>query len=1309
MLKYKILKKIIATWMIVLIVTIPLYSSTVLGAFLTNTDAQGQDTQIKSVINNEENIVVKTTANKDGQPVTGNELYLGTQEMFAGNDFISGGWSCSGGPDYDCTFIPPADEDYSIVGDYMNFIVKLGSPSNPLATAYAPICLDTSKPEIKNMQILSDRLISSDGSIIVSYTIGDSANSNVNCRSKCSGIKKIVVYKCDALGSGKTIAINTNNCDYSKINEEILISQITTATGNIKLCAYAVDNFDNNEDSSNYTEIGDITADSEGPRINGYMQVKDSEGMAITAARAGMDVTVEVDVHDDAGIAEVKADLTRLNSAAGNDVVGQCTPSVSNIPKPKDSMCRWPVTLQTTNENLEVTVKAKDVFGHEATVVAKKTIGIDNVPPRILSLKTEPRDNVANQDYVSSNARFVAEIIEENGLNKRDLFTAPLTEAIYTSADCIRDAEVADRLVCTWNFEVTKSQHGENETVYIPPYGICDAVGNCNDGSYPATGLRVTVDKRAPDVTVRDVNITSDLNLIENRYIGSSRIAVTAHVRDDSGVSAVGNFKDAVQPVEGADREHIKADCSGADGEWECVWNEAWMRLHVVEGQRQITLQFRDSAGNPKSITVPITITKPDMTVGDIEISSNEYAPIEEDRTYLVGTSTLNINAKVRTIGAEGDTHITAKADFREIRGEGVETLCSAPSAETEWYSICHWDTNGLSPVLRLPKEPPYFITINFEFSDQLGNRATASERVWIKTPALVLVEDGIAWTQEGLLPLIGTTEMPPHLKDYVVGGLGAVFTAKVININDNDAIVTAKADFSALVNQTIADEWKDVEVSCSFTDAEQDYWQCAWPAVPVLNQHSEKIIKFHFEDGLGNSLDVEKTIKIIKIADVETDYWGIEGVTTIPPRIDRQTAPLFSQRAYFKIKLRQKVEDITTLAISKHSCNGYPVAGEDSENSLSYIEGGEIHLMNDYPGSKEPWLYVNLETGNTIDFDVLKFNCTLSIVTKEGDRFISLPEYENFPDLTIEFYNMPLGEMSAGLQSKVDSSQDFIFKVADKIEFLNGLMVIFQRICTLIDLLHAIDKLVAIIAQGVDAVVCTIPGGQGISVRVTQSSAKLNKLTQGMTNKLYKYCKFLSCTEGGGMLHREFLTDINKNLPDVPPSWKDAVGIWADSELKPATIRESMILSMATMCVPGIIYNLHKYKQIQCSYVLCIKNAVAMGASPAFCDKGRSYLICKFWIGEVFQVIPFVAFFNNLFDVIKTLLANPINLIMGYTIQYCYRGVCPNSGPVGSTTCVITYALLVIGEIKADLEALKGNLEWNALLKTDICEEAGI
>ena len=82
-------------------------------------------------------------------------------------------------------------------------------------------------------------------------------------------------------------------------------------------------------------------------------------------------------------------------------------------------------------------------------------------------------------------------------------------------------------------------------------------------------------------------------------------------------------------------------------------------------------------------------------------------------------------------------------------------------------------------------------------------------------------------------------------------------------------------------------------------------------------------------------------------------------------------------------------------------------------------------------------------------------------------------------------------------------------------------------------------------------------------------------------------------------------------------------VGSWGIEEYtgkKPEeymNVKDSLVWSVLSFCIPGIVYNLDKYRQILCMYAHCLETNAEHGETlMSECEDMRSYQECKYLFG---------------------------------------------------------------------------------------------
>jgi len=102
-------------------------------------------------------------------------------------------------------------------------------------------------------------------------------------------------------------------------------------------------------------------------------------------------------------------------------------------------------------------------------------------------------------------------------------------------------------------------------------------------------------------------------------------------------------------------------------------------------------------------------------------------------------------------------------------------------------------------------------------------------------------------------------------------------------------------------------------------------------------------------------------------------------------------------------------------------------------------------------------------------------------------------------------------------------------------------------------------------------------------------------------------------------------------------------------------SVKDNLYLSIAGVCVPGIIHNLNKLRDIKCRKVMCLENEVAAGLTTiSACNELEGLLICKYFIGELWYIFPFSQFFDKIMGALWNALKDPIALAHTISVLAC-------------------------------------------------------
>jgi hypothetical protein len=115
-----------------------------------------------------------------------------------------------------------------------------------------------------------------------------------------------------------------------------------------------------------------------------------------------------------------------------------------------------------------------------------------------------------------------------------------------------------------------------------------------------------------------------------------------------------------------------------------------------------------------------------------------------------------------------------------------------------------------------------------------------------------------------------------------------------------------------------------------------------------------------------------------------------------------------------------------------------------------------------------------------------------------------------------------------------------------------------------------------------------------------------------------------------------------------------------------PFNVKESLILSTVTMCIPGMLGKGKEWKDNKCQLVVCKYDAIINNLDPSFCEKQDAYKTCKYIVGEAFAIPPMniLEYFR---DMMASILANPIGIAYGAAVtgsRFTMSATCSGTSP---------------------------------------------
>jgi hypothetical protein len=106
--------------------------------------------------------------------------------------------------------------------------------------------------------------------------------------------------------------------------------------------------------------------------------------------------------------------------------------------------------------------------------------------------------------------------------------------------------------------------------------------------------------------------------------------------------------------------------------------------------------------------------------------------------------------------------------------------------------------------------------------------------------------------------------------------------------------------------------------------------------------------------------------------------------------------------------------------------------------------------------------------------------------------------------------------------------------------------------------------------------------------------------------------------------------------------------------------VKDNIFLSAASLCIPGILENIDKFRQIECQALVCKYQAVINGYPSIQCNKMRAYNICTKIYGDIFDIFGFTKLLDAFKSAIAQYWANPYVGVMTY-LRWKSKSCTPN------------------------------------------------
>lgn len=452
----------------------------------------------------------------------------------------------------------------------------------------------------------------------------------------------------------------------------------------------------------------------------------------------------------------------------------------------------------------------------------------------------------------------------------------------------------------------------------------------------------------------------------------------------------------------------------------------------------------------------------------------------------------------------------------------------------------------------------------------------------------------------------------------------------------------------------------------------------CTWTPGSTVNSPGRTItIPFNVSDYAGNINYTTKDLDLYKRVEENVTFWSVkeQGVSTDPAVLDRLSSQYVPGKlvvwATVDLHAQPAVKQLYTQ-LKAETCVGL-------NESATYYKAARLHTTA--PSTQE------LSTGSAVisleldkskalgdNISTLRFKCDLIITSAIG--------FEVYPSETVAV-EIPVTIDSVGYNLPQDYSTRLKafkkdLKSSDWIGSVKKYMDLGTKICTVLSVVSKILSIVDICLNGTWTVLQDMVITSGAAQVVAVGDKSINFANDLLTSQIGSWiCGFFNCTLldkilGGTSWSKDgaskyILAAIKIYVKSLTSSGVQDPAVWGTmtggkSEVKASdgstssvayidqlefgstleASKNSILISALTLCIPGIIYNLNKARQIDCMYVDCAERWTQNGLNPSTCDQMRSESYCNFVYGQIFHLIPFSGILELVGSMLKLFTSSP-------------------------------------------------------------------
>lgn len=762
----------------------------------------------------------------------------------------------------------------------------------------------------------------------------------------------------------------------------------------------------------------------------------------------------------------------------------------------------------------------------------------------------------------------------------------------------------------------------------------------------------------------------------------------------------------AAKVLASSDQLHFinpQASCSlvpGSGDIWHCLWENV-----EVEPSTSLSVKITatDKFGNVKEETLSKSFTQ-DVSPPSVDFFGTKR--IYGDEKYAKSGENF-VELRIAETGA-----LMAKEGLRANLGAlgGGNDVEPEACAQIGTFFVCNWTISGAA----LDGQDTARIGLT-HFQDKVGNRGELiSSEMMVDTSPPNIEEFEVFGLNNGrqkeyyqsgdqLLFKLNITEKES----------GLLFMVDLHNLVSDAELKYPGGEFHEPGWELFTEE------ACVPTQNEGTgvrYWDCTFTTAEPLKSgyQSSAFLRVILEDTPGNREETwpeEKFARMnraddgkrakysfikLGVVDEAPDYWellrgGVAPTAGEEAFIDLDTTPYASTRMAFGITLRSDDPQVYLREVQLLGCQSdFPEPGRQTVWNKVFLQPksspAKFNLMLEFPPfDAKQYFGSTLEglkqSGGLFKAAYINHTCTFQFFSQLGNKALAQAEVQEIT-VQVPFAFSSLGAADAALSTEIERLKEDLRTGAGwrTIEILNDILRILKYLAAVgqavLDVIEAAG--IAEIAFAAANRPLVFDPTKNVRQIAFCLGTNWGQYIAGATIEWIQVpLEVLSCTNvkcpGGqcdfGVLealvgdwygafidfvlsyYNAALEGAAEFLGAEGGDIQDIAGLFHPAESN----YDNIYLSVGTLCVPGIINNLDKWRQIECRYISCLEQDVAQGfATTAACGELKDYLQCKYFFGPLVQLIPGVGMVKGILSAVEGLITDPIALVSSAIILGC-------------------------------------------------------